>query len=353
MNDAIEAIRSRGYIQDLPEWLSTDETILGPEELNTTLSLLYYFINQMERVSESENKLGLPAKEQEQLIEVSGFGYDDIDMQTRLDRINADREHLLHNQAVLVEQLQRSRHETALFEQRLASADLSFKEATKSLNNERDFLRRQVADFKQREGQHQHEVRRLEMDNEALRDKLRSALSSGGSTKISSSKLAESSSAKNLSSATSSSTSSASATTATAGAGPAQQRVDSTAQKNLKSRVDEVERENEQLRLLLNTLTDQVDSLLGSPSPAATTKRAGSTSSGSDLNALQTLIKRQMDDLRNASLQHHNYSQTEEVSVLKGQLESYQRLIEEQHKLLTLAITPEPNRLFEPVSNDS
>lgn len=303
----------------------------------------------MERVSESENKLGLPAKEQEQLIEVSGFGYDDIDMQTRLDRINADREHLLHNQAVLIEQLQKSRHEKALFEQRLAGADLSFKEATKSLNNERDFLRRQVADFKQREAQHQHEVRRLEMDNEALRDKLRSALSSGGSTKHVSTKLVESSSAKNLATATSTSSSGASASAAS---GPAQQRVDSTAQKNLKSRVDEVERENEQLRLLLNTLTDQVDSLLGSSSPT-TTKRSGSTSSGSDLSALQTLIKRQMDDLRNASLQEKNYSQTEEVSVLKDQLESYQRLIEEQHKLLTLAITPEPNRLFEPTSNDS
>lgn len=340
INDAIEAIRSRGYIQDLPDWLATDESILSPEELNSSLTLLYYFINQMERVVESENKLGLPSQEQEQLIEVSGFGYDDIDLQTRLDRINADREHLLHNRAILMEQLQKSRHETAIFEQRLASADSAHREATKALTIDRDFLRRQVAEFKQRETQHQHETRRLEMDNESLREKLRSALSGGAKV----SKSAVSSLPDSFSKSGSSTNTSASNITA---ASSTISRIDSTAQKNLKHRVDELERENEQLRVLLNSLADQVDSLLGS-SGSSTSKRSNSKSSTSDIDSLQSLIKRQMEDLRNSSLQKRDYSQLSEVEALKEQLESCQRLIEEQHKLLTLAITPEPNRLFEP-----
>lgn len=344
MNDAIEAIRSRGYIQDLPEWLTTDESIMGHEELNTSLSLLYYFINQMERVSESENKLGLPVREQEQLVEVSGFGYDDIDIQTRLDRINADREHLLHNQAVLLDHLSKSRHETAIFEQRLASADIAHREATKTLNNEREFLRRQVADFKQRETQHQHEVRRLEMDNESLRDKLRSSLSGSGA-KISKPAISAIASDHASKGATASNASSSASNIASASAQA--QRIDSTAQKNLKNRVDEAEREKEEMRLLLNSLTDQVDALLGSGASPAT-KRAGSSSSGADLNTLQALIKRQMEGLRSASLQNKDYSQVSEVDALKDQLESCQRTIEEQHKLLALAITPEANHLFEP-----
>lgn len=335
MYDAVEAIRARGYIQDLPAWLTTDGSILAKDELNSTLSVLYYFINQMERVIDTENKLELSPREPEMALEVSGFGFDDIDLQTRLSRVNADREHLLNNQQLLMDALKQSRSETALYAQRLASSEVSFKESTKSITNERDILRKQVADFKQRETQFQHEIRRLELDNEKLRDQLRNALSSGAKF----SKPAISSLPEGFSKpSTSSLPPSATATQAS--------RPDSTAQKTLRNKIEDLERENEQLRVLLSSLTEQVDELLGTPGNTA--KKSGQTSNNknSDLSSLQLLIKRQMEELRSSNINKDTGNDSNEVDVLKAQLEDCKRMIEEQHKLLTLAVCPEPNRIF-------
>jgi len=333
----MEAIRSRGYIQELPAWLTTDASILSKDELSSTLSLLYYFINQMERVQESDNKLSLSPKEQDELLEVGGFGLEDIDVQSRLSRLNADREHLLHNQSVLVDQLQRAKHDGAVALQRLMSSEAAWKDATKQITQERDLYRRQVADYKQRETQFQHEIRRLELDGEALREKLRNALSSGAKF----SKPAISSLPEGFSKPT------PVATTSSSNAAQTTTRAETTTQRTMKSRLDDLERENEQLRLLLATMTDQVDELLGSSSGGSKNASQEQTRK-SDISALHALIKRQMDELRSQTPIFRTDDADSEVYNLKMQLAECQRLIEEQHKLLTLAVNPEPNRLFIP-----
>lgn len=321
----------------MPAWLTTDGSVLSKDELNSTLSLLYYFINQMERVQESENKLSLSPKEQEELLEVGGFGFEDIDVQSRLSRLNADREHLLHNQAILVDQLQRAKHEGAIAIQRLASSETAFKDATKQVTQERDIYRRQVADYKQRETQFQHEIRRLELDGESLRDKLRNALSSGAKF----SKPALSSLPEGFSKPPTNSTASTSA------AHTSSTRTETTAQKTVKSRLEDLERENEQLRVLLATMTDQVDDLLTS-SGNGPKKVSQDSTHRSDISALQALIKRQMEELRASTPRFRVDDSASEVENLNMQLAECQRLIEEQHKLLTLAVSSEPNRLFTP-----
>ena len=339
MYDAVEAIRARGYINDLPAWLTTDETILSKDELNSTLSLLYYFINQMERVVESENRLSLSPREQETTLEVAGFGFDDIDLQARLTRVNADREHLLNNQQQLVDALRQSRGETALHAQRLAAAEASFKEATKYVANERDILRKQVVDYKQREAQFQHEIRRLELDAEKLRDQLRNALSSGAKF----SKPAISSLPEGFSKSSSTATSTAS----TSSLSQPTSRTDSLALKTMKSRIEELERENDQLRVLLTSMTEQVDELLGSSSPSSN-RSAQDITKRNDVSSLQLLIKRQMEELRSSTITNPSSEELNGIDSLKSQLEDCKRLIEEQHKLLTLAVSPEPNRIFTP-----
>lgn len=336
MYDAVEAIRARGYIQDLPEWLTTDESILSSEELNSTLSLLYYFINQMERVQESENKLQLSPKEHEEVVEVSGFGFDDIDLQARFDRLNADREHLLRNQAMMMEQIQKSRHETAVLAQRLASADSAHKEATKGIVSEREFLRRQVADFKQRETQHQHETRRLEMDNENLRDRLRNALSGGA--KIS--KPATSSLPEGFSKPAPKASSATSAKDATKESSSGSRVVDSNALAALKSHAEEVERE---MFLLLTTLSDQMDDMMGLE------KR--NSKKETDLSSLYALVKQKMAQLPTLTPRNNNSEDFSEIEALREQLATRQQLIEEQHKLLTLAVSAQPNEHFQAPSD--
>lgn len=304
---------------------------MSQEQLNITLNMLYYFVNQMERVSEPESKLSLSPRALEDDIMVNGFGAEDIDLQERYSRIYDDREHLLRVRAQLQDQLIATQRDNAVLSQRVSSAESQWKEATKQIQADRDFLRRQVADYKQRDTQHQHEVRRLERDAEELREKLRNALNSGAKF----SKPAISSLPENFSQPVATSVTTSSSTSLSSGT-----RSDASSQK-LKARIDELERENEQLRVLIQVMTDQVDSLLGSPA-SGTTKTSTTTQKGNDLSALQSVIKRQMVQLQASYKQSSGVYDNNEVGSLRSQLEECQKLIEEQHKLLKLAITPGP-----------
>jgi hypothetical protein len=101
-------------------------------------------------------------------------------------------------------------------------------------------------------------------------------------------------------------------------------------------------------------MTDQVDELLGGKSSTtASSKPTSAKSTMPDLSALQVLIKQQMERLRSSSPRSvvsalaggDIYAEAEN---LRTQLADAQRLIDEQHKLLVLAVSSEPNRLFAP-----